>query len=182
MRTIAAAPYSYDMMIARLTRSVVLAAVVGILVTGCVTSDPKQADTTMDHLEAKAQLAALVEIAQDAVGGEWESSDTGARECVIKGGEKGANYTMSRTGSGVATDSQQPIVDAIVEGWAEKGVEAVVTTKPEVNDVVVTQLRYPEGGVGAGGFYVEVWISDRASTIAGQTRCARGDAAEINAL
>jgi len=50
-----------------------------------------------------------------------------------------------------------------------------------VNDVVVTQLRYPASGVEADGFYAEVWISWRASSVSGQTRCASGDAAEINA-
>jgi hypothetical protein len=169
------------MMIGRLARSLVLAAVVSMLVAGCVTSVPNQADTTMDHREAKAELTALVDIAQDSVGGAWEGSDTGARDCAIEGGGQGANYTMSRIGSGVAADSQQPVVDAIIEAWAEKGVEAVVSTKPEVKDVVVTQLRYPNAGLGSGGFYVEVWISDRASSVAGQTRCANGDPAVINA-
>ena len=161
---------------ARIGRSIALAVAVGILLAGCTTPAPAQ----QDHVAAKAQLATLLEVAQDAIGGEWERSDTGARACALEGGGEGANYLLSRLGPGVATSAQQPIVDAIIDAWIEQGVDAEVTTKPEVNDVVVTQLRYPGGGVGPGGFYVEVWISDRASSASGQTACASGDPAEIN--
>ncbi|MGV8881654.1 MAG: hypothetical protein ACOH19_05835 [Rhodoglobus sp.] len=170
-----------EMMFGRIARSSALAVIVGILSVGCVTSAPNQHKSPMDHLAAKAQLVALLEVAQESIGGEWERSDAGARDCVIEGGASGANYALNRYGPGVATDLQQPIVDAVIEAWAQQGVDAVVTTMPEVNDVVVTQLRYPEVGLDAGGFYVEVWISDRAAAAGGQTRCATGDAAEINA-
>ena len=133
----------------------------------------------MDHVEAKAQLETLLEIAQDAIGGEWERSDTGARDCEL-GTATGASYLLSRIGPAVADADQKTILDSVAAAWADKGVDAVISTKPEVNDVVVTQLRYPGSGVEADGFYVELWVSDRASTVAGQTHCASGDAATIN--
>lgn len=163
-----------DMIAARIASSAALAVLVSALVSGCASAP------TIDHVEAKAELESLIEIAQDAIGGEWETSDTGAQNCALGGGAQGASYGLSRFGQAVVIDAQDAIVDQIVAEWAQQGVDVVVTTKPEVNDVVVTQIRSPEGGVGPGGFYVEVWISDRASNVGGRTRCAAGDAAEIN--
>ena len=168
-------------MIGRVARSIVLAATLSIVVAGCVTTTPSERETTMDHVEAKAELATLLEAAQNAIGGEWEGSDTGARACGLPGGDEGAAYGLNRRGAGVEQAQQQAVIDAIVAAWADNDVDAVVTTKPEVNDVVVTQLRYPASGVEADGFYAEVWISWRASSVSGQTRCASGDSAEINA-
>lgn len=135
----------------------------------------------MDHVEAKAQLVTLLEAAQDAIGGEWERSDAGAQTCTLAGGGDGASYSLVRLGPAVELTQQQAIVDRVVAAWAEQDVKAFVTTKPEVEGVVVTQVRYPEAEVDPDGFYIELWISDRASNIAGQTRCATGDAADINA-
>lgn len=134
----------------------------------------------MDHLEAKAQLVSLLEFAQTTIGGEWQRSDSGARDCE-RGDGTGASYLLSRIGPGLPDADQQRALDAIAADWAENGVDATLTTKPEVNGVVVTELRYPAEGADPDGFFVELWISDRASTLAGQSRCASGDAAAINA-
>lgn len=163
-----------------MSRAVALAVLAVTLLAGCTASSPESGNAPADHAEAKAQLVTLLEIAQDAVGGEWERSDTGARDCDL-GFSTGASYALNRYGPGVAEADQQLILDSIAAAWAKKGVDVVVTTLPEVNEVVVTELRYPGTGRASGGFYVQLWMSDRASAVGGQTRCASGDAAEINA-
>ena len=167
-------------MIGRIARWAALAALLSIIVAGCVTTAPPQEEKTMDHVEAKAQLVALLETAQDAIGGEWERSDAGAHTCTLAAGGDGAAYGLNRLGPGVAADAQQAIVDEVVAAWLAHDVDAVASTLPEVEGVIVTQVRYPATDVDSDGFFVQLWVSERASTVGGQTRCATGDAAEIN--
>ena len=115
----------------RLAPTAAVAAAIVLVLAGCVPTTPQE-DTTMDHVEAKAQLVTLLEAAQDAIGGEWERSDAGAQTCTLAGGGDGASYSLVRLGPAVELTQQQAIVDRVVAAWAEQDVEAFVTTKPEV--------------------------------------------------
>jgi hypothetical protein len=163
----------------RTRRGSPIAAVVicaALLLTGCANTSN---DPTMDHTEAHDELDALLVAAQNAMGDEWEISDSGAESCTLPSGQTGARYVLARFGTGLPKDHQQPVIDNIVAALNEATFTPTVSTRTE-SGVEVTEISYPETGKGVDGLFVQVNISETRSSVLGQTRCVPGDYAEIN--
>ena len=77
-------------------RRCVLAAFVALALAGCASPVPPPEEPSMDHTEARAELDALLQAAQDVLPGEWDVSDSGARTCTLPSGERGVDYALTR--------------------------------------------------------------------------------------
>jgi len=160
---------------------VVVCVLPGVLLGGCGLVSGGAEEDVVTHVEARAEVETLLVIAQNLVGGVWDKSvDSAAERCSLGWGE-GARYVLSRFGQGVPVEQQQAMVDAVVAQWAALGVDATVSTLPDLNGVIGFQVRQP-GVIGTepDGFFVEFTISEQVSLARGQSRCAEGDVREID--
>jgi hypothetical protein len=164
------------------SRTNLFALLLGVAVltsAGCAPSTTTQEDPNVDHREATAELDELFRIAQDAVGGEWDINDGGAEACALPSGETGAQFGFARYGAGVPLDQQQAVVDAVVAGWTARDFVPTLGTST-LPDAELTTVRYPASGWGDDGLYLDFHVSDKGSSLLGQTRCVPGDHLEIN--
>jgi hypothetical protein len=132
--------------------------------------------TSTDSSAAKAnwrELSMRVAETQRIVGGDWEFSDTNAREC----GGGGAQWGITRLGPGVAKPARDALFDRVEAAWKANGWDPVRTRLP--GDAPGLQLRYPAAGSLDGGFFVEFAATVHGSTIDAQTGCAAGDVDEL---
>jgi hypothetical protein len=160
-----------------LTAAVTLAAAVSLILAGCSGSNGK--DPTMGHSDTKAELDGLMMIAQDSVGGDWKRGDSGAEECEMPSGTIGARWAFARFGPGIGKAEQQPIIDAVVAGWAEADLVATVVQK-SLGDADYTAVEYPKSGYGIDGLYIVFEMGETSTNVRGQTRCVPGDHRKIN--
>lgn len=133
----------------------------------------------MDHTEAMQELDGLFRIAQDALGGDWESGDDGAEACELPSGEAGVRYVFARYGTALAADQQTTVVDTIVAGWTARDFTPTAGTDTS-GEVEISTVRYPATGRGVDGLYMQFRAGVNGSSIQGQTRCVPGDAGQIN--
>lgn len=134
----------------------------------------------MTYDEALTELEGLLTPVQDVVGGDWENLDGGAERCSLPNGDTGAWSPSARLGSGVPAEQHQTIVDQVVQIWTDAGFEPVVTKRPPVEGIVVTEVGYPADGYGVDGLYLAFSVGVNSTSVEGQTRCVPGDAAQIN--
>lgn len=159
-------------------RTTLLTATLLVTLTGCTplfsAEDPK-----MDHDEAYSELDSLFKVAQDAVGGEWESADSGALDCALPSGDEGAQYAFARKSEGIPKDQQQAIIDLVVAAWTAKELAPTLGSRSSQGSEITT-VRYPASGWGVDGMYFEFRLSERSAGLIGQTRCVPGDLEQIN--
>jgi hypothetical protein len=133
----------------------------------------------MDHTEAMAELDGLLKIAQDALGGEWEIGDSGARPCQLPSGETGVTYALARYGPPLPLDQQPAAVDTTVAGWSARDFTPVVGSE-SLEGVEINTVAYPASGTDADGVFMNLRVGEKGSSVSGQTRCVPGDYAQIN--
>lgn len=131
----------------------------------------------MDYEAAQAELADLVDRVTALVPGDWDITSTGARDCETSGG---AQALLLGLGPGVAEGQEQATAAAIEKLLAEEGYETARREVTPDGGTVDIELRYPVEGADATGFGIAVSVSARASTVDAQSRCADGDADQIN--
>jgi hypothetical protein len=155
----------------------VIAGLVVLALSSCTPSINME-DPHMEYREAWTELDNLLSAAQNTIGGEWESLDSGARSCSLPLGA-GAQAPLGRTGQGVPLERQESVADEIVAQWAAQDVTASVGVQTVDGTDRVT-VRYPPSNVDADGMYIEVRFNEHGTGLLGQTRCASGDYDQIN--
>lgn len=134
----------------------------------------------MDYEAAQAELADLVDRVTALVPGDWDITSTGARDCETSGGVQGAQALLLGLGPAVAAGQEQATAAAIEKLLAEEGYETARKEVTPDGGTVDIELRYPVEGADATGFGISVTVSARASTVDAQSRCAPGNADQIN--
>ena len=136
----------------------------------------------MDHTEARAELDALLQAAQDVLPGEWDVSDSGARTCTLPSGERGVDYALTRFyGRGVPVESQREVLDSVIALWSETEYAPTEIVRDPVDGIVATEIVYPASGVDENGLSLSFALTTRGVAVGGQSRCAVGDARELGA-
>lgn len=160
--------------------SALLSAVV-VLLTACSPSVPGSQDGNggADLDIAQAELLALLDEAQTIIGGDWESTLSGARPCGLDSGA-GAQVSQIRGGPGVAEGTEREVASAILAVFADAGYELVTRERTSQNDKLVVEGHYPLNGKDAAGVLFQFGLSANGSSISGYSRCVPGDADAIN--
>ncbi|AMM20617.1 hypothetical protein AX769_11295 [Frondihabitans sp. PAMC 28766] len=117
------------------------------------------------------KTAPLLEAAQNIIGGDWRTEDTGLQECFMDDGRVGDSWAALRLGPGLPKEGQTTALEKIRAAWSEAGYEPGIGTLPVINGVEVTQLRYPAAGRGPDGLYLEVQVATTGSTLESVASC-----------
>lgn len=133
------------------------AAFVAIALSGCAV----QVSTPVTDLEARDRFSAVLDDAQQIVGGEWTvMDDPTSRECIIPLWVTGERYPALRIGEAPA--SVTAAADRIEEAWTDGGMRV---TRTDIGDVVEVK------GESTDGELVILRVSERASTLLGESEC-----------
>lgn len=135
---------------------------------------------TMTPGDAVAEVQTLLDSAQSAIGGHWESRESGAEDCALPDGTTGARFALGATGPGLPAAELTTAVASVTSAWSDAGFAPVVKELAPVNGVTATQVSYPESGEGVDGLYLRLRITESGSALDAQTRCVPGDSAQIN--
>lgn len=150
-----------------------IAAVV-MLLGGCAPTADAAA-----YEQSTGDLRALVDAVAATVPGEWEITATGARPCTLPGGGTGATLLLLGLGPGVEPGTERETADRIATILTDAGYDIVLSDRSLADGPLVLEGRSPGAGADPEGFMV-FDVSERASTVQGQARCAPGDANQIN--
>lgn len=146
------------------TRGVALLAIGALLLTGCSTGG---SENTMTPQEAQAELLALLDETQEAVGGQWQVDDDDTPlQCILPSGETGVTFSGYRRAS-------QPVeggADAVAAFWESKGF--TVEPRPELAGLDDVFVRFP----GEPDRYLHFAIGDNVMALEGWGRCVPGNA------
>jgi hypothetical protein len=129
--------------------------------------------------EAEAELDGLLQIAQDAFGGEWETGDSGARPCQLPSGKTGVTYALARYGPPLPLDQQPGAIDTTVAGWTASDFTPVAGSD-SLEGIEISTVAYPTSGTDSDGIFMDLRVGERGSSVSGQTRRVPGDYAQIN--
>lgn len=160
-------------------RGIVVAGIAVAVLSGCTPSATNADGSQMDHTDAMAELDAVLLIAQNAVGGEWEVADDGAEPCQLPSGDTGVTYSFARFGPPLPLDQQPAAVDTVMAGWAAEDFTPSAGTDM-VQDFEIRTVGYPTSGVDNNGMYMAFRVGVNGSSVLGATRCVPGDYAQIN--
>lgn len=144
----------------RLVMPVALAMVAGavaVVLGGCAV----QASTPVTDLEARDRLLAVLDEAQQVVGGEWTvMDDPTPRECIIPLWISGERYPALRVGDPPA--SVAVAADLMERAWNDSGMRV---TRTDIGDVIEVKGESDEGEL------VILRVSENASTLLGESEC-----------
>jgi len=120
-----------------------------------------QVSTPVTDLEARDRFSAVLDDAQQIVGGEWSvMDDPTSRECIIPLWVTGERYPALRIGEAPA--SVTTAADRIEEAWTDGGMRV---TRTDIGDVVEVK------GESADGELLILRLSESASTLLGESEC-----------
>ncbi|CAN5481558.1 hypothetical protein BH10ACT7_BH10ACT7_30810 [soil metagenome] len=145
-----------------------------ILLAGCA-----PITDAADYEQATGELRSLVDALAATVPGEWEITATGARACNLPGGGTGATLLLLGLGPGVERGTERETADRMVTILTDSGYDITLSDRSLADGPLVLEGRSPGAGPDPEGFMV-FGVSERATTIQGQARCAAGDANQIN--
>lgn len=138
-----------------------LAALALLGLTGCALQSPS--DVT--DAEARDRFLAIVDEAQDAIGGEWQvDDDPTMRECSIPLWVAGHRYPALRVGD--APSSPERAADAAEQAWLDAGMRVERQTVGDVLEVSATSDH--------GELFI-LRVSDSAATLQGESECRPTD-------
>lgn len=145
-----------------------------VLLAGCATVvDAGQ------YEQSTGELRDLLDAVAATVPGDWEITATGARACTLPGGGTGATLLLLGLGPGVEPGTVVEAADRIVGILTDAGYDISLADRSLTDGPLVLEGRSPGAGADPEGFMV-FDVSERATTIQGQARCAPGDADQIN--
>ncbi len=130
--------------------------------------------------EARDEVVSVLDAAQAVIGGEWESTEFGARPCAPDGGGTGAQVIFQRLGPPVDEAGLDGVAAEIVGVLADAGFDATSSESATPDGLRVIRGSYPADGVDADGFRIAFGVSPNGSTLDGTSRCVPGDADLIN--
>ena len=118
--------------------------------------------------EAQAELVALLDAVQSAIGGQWENRDSPSpRECrLTEQSPLGVVFTGVRANPSPPADGAR--VRAVIDVLAASGMS--VGTRP-TDSVTSVMGVHPANKA----FYVELQMREHAMTLSGQSACVDGD-------
>lgn len=146
-----------DRPIGRRIASVSIVALLVVALTGCAVQSP----TPVTDLEARDRFLAVVDEAQQVIGGDWDvQDDPTARECVIPLWVAGERYPALRVGEPAASISAA--AQRIEQAWDDAGMRV---TRTDIGDVVEVK------GESADGELIVLRLSESASTLLGESEC-----------
>lgn len=162
-------------------RSLALAAIVVLALVGCTPSTPiaEPEDSMTEYQDARTELVALLDLMQAVVPGEWTETAFGAEACGLPGGGTGAQSGIQRLGPGAAAGTERDVADQFVAVLAAAGYDATLNEDP-IEGGLVIRGGYPASGTDDSGFGIRFGVSPNGSTLDSMSRCAPGDANEIN--
>jgi len=137
--------------------SVAATALLVAALTGCAVQSP----TPVTDLESRDRFLAVLDEAQELIGGEWDvRDDPTPRECVIPLWVAGERYPALRVGDPPASVSAA--AERIEQAWGGAGMRV---TRTDIGDVVEVK------GESAEGELVVLRVSESASTLLGESEC-----------
>jgi len=118
--------------------------------------------------QAKAQLLALLDAVQSAIGGQWDNRDSPSpRECrLTEHSPLGVVFTGLRANPSPPADEAR--VRAVLDVLADHGMS--VGTRP-TDSVTAIMGVHPQNKA----FYVDLQMRAHAMTLSGQSACVDGD-------
>lgn len=135
----------------------VTAVLVVVTIGGCAV----HASTPVTDLEARDRFLAVLDDAQDLVGGDWNvMDDPTPRECVIPLWVPGERFPALRVGD--APLSVGVAADRVEQAWDDAGMRV---TRTDIGDIIEVK------GESAEGELVVLRVSDSASTLLGESEC-----------
>jgi hypothetical protein len=128
-----------------------------IVLTGCAAQQP----SPVSDREARDRFSAVLDDAQETVGGQWNvRDDPTPRECVIPLWIAGQRYPALRVGD--APRSVGAAADRVERVWSDDGMRV---TRSDIGDVVEVK------GETINGELVVLRLSKSASTLLGESEC-----------
>lgn len=111
--------------------------------------------------DARERFLALVDDAQDLVGGDWQvRDDPTPRACVIPLWVGGERYPALRIGDAPAVPSEA--AERVEQVWSTAGIRVTRTT---VGEVIEVKGETPDGEL------LVLRVSENASTLLGESEC-----------
>lgn len=162
-------------------KAIAVIALLVVTLAGCTTPspNPEPEDTMVDYQDARTELVELLDRLQAVVPGEWAETEFGARSCSLPDGAQGARSGFQRLGPGAAAGTEREVADAMIAVLAEAGFEATSSEDP-IDGGLVIRGTYPPSGGDDGELAIQFGVSPNGSTLDSMSRCAPGDADEIN--
>ena len=162
-------------------KAVTVVALLVFTLAGCTAASPSAEpdDSVGDYQDARTELVDLLDSLQAVVPGEWTETEFGAQPCSLPSGEQGAQSGFQRLGPGAAVGTEREVADGMIAVLADAGLEALSSEDP-IEGGLVIRGSYPASGVDDRGFGIQFGVSPHGSTLDSMSRCAPGDANEIN--
>lgn len=144
----------------RCARAVVVVAAVAlatVALAGCAVVPV----SSVSDSEARDRFLALLDDAQERVGGDWQvRDDPTPRECVIPLWVGGERYPALRIGDAPAAPSAA--AERVEQAWSAAGIRV---TRTDIGDVIEVKGETPDGEL------IVLRVSESASTLLGESEC-----------
>jgi hypothetical protein len=165
----------------RWLRACVAGAALAIALAACapVPGESTEGSGAMELDAAQAELIALLDRAQESIGGEWESTLSGARPCDLESGS-GAQVSQIRGGPPVAAGTEHAVADALLAVFADAGYELETWETTAADGALVVEAQYPLNGKDPEGVLLKFGVSANGSSLQGYSKCVAGDPNAIN--
>lgn len=141
----------------RCARAAAVAVIAATALAGCAVAPV----SVVSDAEARDRFVALVDDAQELVGGDWQVlDDPTPRECVIPLWVGGERYPALRIGDAPAAPSAA--AERVEQAWSAAGFRV---TRTDIGDVIEVK------GETAHGELIVLRVSASASTLLGESEC-----------